>query len=66
MIKKEYRVFEVGGIEVTVVNSQGKRVKAKKGEFIIFDKDGKNPVIVSKEVYEKVYKDLDNGIHSVS
>lgn len=60
------RVFEVGDIEVTVITSEGKRVKAKKGEYIVFDEYGKNPLIISRETYNKHREDVENGIYPIS
>lgn len=53
------RVFEVGDVEVSVI-VDGKKKKAKKGEYIVFDSEGKNPQILSKEAFDRIYKEVNN------
>lgn len=55
-MKPQIQAFEVGDFPVEVV-AEGKKVKAKKGEYIIFGFTC-GPLIVSKEVFESEYKKL--------
>lgn len=62
--------YEVGNFPVEVVVAGGKKVRAQKGEYIVFG-EGLQTMIVSRETFEKHYKPLikkepSHGVPTVS